>query len=388
MTAKKEPFEDDKPFISGLNENFTVQKSKPLFSLWRNGLTLKQFKIIDTYLSRINSRDRKRKTVIFKAGEFEELCGAKRLRKDELIKTVQSLQVPVLIETNGDIKSIVLFSSAECKADKTGTWTVKLSASPEAMTYIFDLEKIGYFRYKLRNILHIVSRHSYILFTYLESMRDNHHGTDTVTEWTVAVDDLKMMLGCTDMQTYEGFKYFNNQVLQKCHKELNEKTEIRFEYEPEKSGKFVTGVHFILQPINIEEAAEITATDTETETDRDPTQTTLNDYEQPGQQTTQDSEQPKEKHRYKYSSKFLDELAEAVNYEFDDEQMQILNLCMPKFDNFGVNERERAKFEYLMKMYLSLGKQSEKNARNGKPIKDRFKYLKRMIEKDQKDTEK
>lgn len=382
MTAKKEPFEDDKPFISGLNENFTVQKSKPLFSLWRNGLTLKQFKIIDTYLSRINSRDRKRKTVIFKAGEFEELCGAKRLRKDELIKTVQSLQVPVLIETNGDIKSIVLFSSAECKADKTGTWTVKLSASPEAMTYIFDLEKIGYFRYKLRNILHIVSRHSYILFTYLESMRDNHHGTDTVTEWTVAVDDLKMMLGCTDMQTYEGFKYFNNQVLQKCHKELTEKTEIRFDYEPEKSGKFVTGVHFILQPLeagSLEEAAEITATDTATDT----TQTTLDDYAQPGQQTTQDSEQVEEKRHY--SNDYIDFLSDAVHREFTETEIQVLSDLANTKDLTAYdrdNNRQTAKYNYLFAMYNKLNLYANKRR-----IKKRFEYLKRMIEKDQTDTE-
>lgn len=37
-----------------LETRLTVQKSNPLFGLWRSELTLAEFKIIDTYLSRID----------------------------------------------------------------------------------------------------------------------------------------------------------------------------------------------------------------------------------------------------------------------------------------------------------------------------------------------
>ena len=45
--------------ITGLGhfDKLTVQKSRPLFALWRSDLTLSEFKILDTYLARINSRD-------------------------------------------------------------------------------------------------------------------------------------------------------------------------------------------------------------------------------------------------------------------------------------------------------------------------------------------
>lgn len=43
------------PIISlGNEDKLTVQKSLPLFSLWRSELTLAEFKILDTYLSRID----------------------------------------------------------------------------------------------------------------------------------------------------------------------------------------------------------------------------------------------------------------------------------------------------------------------------------------------
>ena len=57
----------------------TVQKSRPLFSLWRSDMTLAEFKILDTYLSRIDSRKPEKRTVIFSKGELEQLLGVKRI---------------------------------------------------------------------------------------------------------------------------------------------------------------------------------------------------------------------------------------------------------------------------------------------------------------------
>ena len=51
----------------------TVQKSIPLFSLWRSDMTLAEFKILDAYLSRIDSHIPEKRTVIFTKGELEQL---------------------------------------------------------------------------------------------------------------------------------------------------------------------------------------------------------------------------------------------------------------------------------------------------------------------------
>ena len=56
-----------------LKDSHEVQKSKPLFSLWKSDLTLAEFKILDTYLSRINSHNPEQRDVIFEKGELEKL---------------------------------------------------------------------------------------------------------------------------------------------------------------------------------------------------------------------------------------------------------------------------------------------------------------------------
>ena len=55
--------------IIGIRKNLVdrlvVQKSNPLYGLWRSELSLAEFKILDTYLSRINSHDPEHRTVCF-----------------------------------------------------------------------------------------------------------------------------------------------------------------------------------------------------------------------------------------------------------------------------------------------------------------------------------
>ena len=57
-------------------EKLIVQKSLPLFALWRSDLTLSEFKILDTYLSRIDSHNPDRRVVMFEKGELENIIAA------------------------------------------------------------------------------------------------------------------------------------------------------------------------------------------------------------------------------------------------------------------------------------------------------------------------
>lgn len=81
MTEKK-----IKSIINLGDENkLIVQKSKPLLALWHSDLTLAEFKILDTYLARIDSHQPDKRIVIFEKGELEEKLGVKRL----IIKTLK-----------------------------------------------------------------------------------------------------------------------------------------------------------------------------------------------------------------------------------------------------------------------------------------------------------
>ena len=85
------------PIVSlGDRDKLTVQKSLPLFSLWRSELTLAEFKILDTYLSRIDSHKPERRSVQFEKGELERTLGVKKLNTTDLKSRLRHLMGSVV----------------------------------------------------------------------------------------------------------------------------------------------------------------------------------------------------------------------------------------------------------------------------------------------------
>ena len=121
--------------ITGLNtdENkLIVQKSKPLFALWKSELTLAEFKILDTYLARIDSHDPERRQVIFGKGELEEKLGVKKIDAKILEERLRHLMGNVVKIPDGDeqkgFRLITLFDEAIAEQDKMGCGKLNLNA--------------------------------------------------------------------------------------------------------------------------------------------------------------------------------------------------------------------------------------------------------------------
>jgi len=234
-------------------EGMIVQKSQPLMSLWRSQLTLEEFKIMDVYLSRINSHEPDKRTVIFEKGELEEILKVKYIREDELEQRLKHLGTPVRIDDttakNKRFAMVSLFDESFADQDPdTGLWMVTMTASQSAMKYFFNVDQLGYLRYKLQSVVKINSRYSYILFIYLENHRKYRK---TRCDWIESLDNLKTILRC-DKNYYKQYKKFNDKVLRRIHQELTEKTELRYSYEPIKKGRSVVAIHFILDPVSTE----------------------------------------------------------------------------------------------------------------------------------------
>lgn len=226
-------------------DNFVIQKTNPLLSLSETGLTLAEFKILDAYLGRIDSHNPDKRFVLFEKGEIEKLLDVVKINTPDLEKRIGSLVQSVTIRDagkQGGFIKIALFERAECRRDEDGVWQILLGASPSAMEYIFNPERLGYLRYSLRNVIKLTSRYSYILFLYLEQNRHMH------LTWEVPLDELKVLLRC-EADTYKEYKYFNGLVLKKCHEELNAKTDCKFTYEPVKKGRSVKLVRFTLESL-------------------------------------------------------------------------------------------------------------------------------------------
>lgn len=242
--------------ISGIGKDpenkLTVQKSRPLTALWQSDLTLAEFKIMDAYLARIDSRKPEMRTVQLTKGELEKALGVTRINKADLKQRLKNLYSPIDLE-NGNprkIKLRALFEEADAEQDEHGIWQIQLTCTQAAMKYIFNIEDLGYFRYKLRSVTNITSRYTYVLFMYLEMNRK-------FKTWEVGIDELKEILNCHADDLYKEFKMFNQRILKRCQKELAEKTECRFAYEPVRKGRSVAKIRFTLESLAPKIEAEI-----------------------------------------------------------------------------------------------------------------------------------
>lgn len=236
------------------NEKLLIQKSNPLLTLSETAMTLPELKILDAYLSKINSHEPDKRYVQFEKGELEELLGITRMHWDELSRRIRNLFQVIEIRDERKpkgFKCISLFEIAECEQDEDGLWKVNLMCTNSAVEYIFNIENLGYLKYRLKNVVNLTSRYSYVLYLFLE---DKFY----IKKWEVSLDELKKMLNC-NAERYKEFKFFNSEILKKCKKEINEKTTINFEYVPIKKGRKVVAIEFKIKRVSekIETAAEI-----------------------------------------------------------------------------------------------------------------------------------
>lgn len=233
-------------------DKLTVQKSLPLFALWQSDLTLAEFKILDTYLSRIDSHRPDRRTVVFEKGELETLLGVQKINKKDLETRLKHLMEQVVkLDDRGSKKGfrmVSLFEEAIAEQDDSGFWQIKLECTQKAMMYFFNIENLGYLRYKLRCITALTSRYTYIMFTYLEHNRFRK-------SWEVDLDELKSILDCDKDEFYREFKRFNERILKRVHREMHEKTECKYSYAPIKKGRSVVAVRFTVETLQLPDPA-------------------------------------------------------------------------------------------------------------------------------------
>lgn len=243
MARKKiEPIESLRNNVNKL----TIQKSQPLFALWRSEMTLTEFKILDTYLAHLDSHNPDKRIVKFEKGELEALLGVKIINLIDLKERLKLLIGSVVeipdAEARKGMRLITLFEEAKIEQDDLGLWKLQLECTPKAMKYIFNIEDLGYLRYKLRCIASLSSKYTYIMFVYLESNRFRK-------SWNVDLNELKQILDCDKEETYKVFKRFNDLILKKVQKEMLEKTECRYSYELVKKGRSVVAIHFTLETL-------------------------------------------------------------------------------------------------------------------------------------------
>ena len=346
---------------NNLKDSHEVQKSKPLFSLWKSDLTLAEFKILDTYLSRINSHNPEQRDVIFDKGELEKLLGVVKINHKELDTRLKHLQATsVNLGDDTHIDRVTLFERSQGFQDENGVWQVVLTCTQSAMKYFFNIEEIGYLRYKLRSIINISSRYSYIMFTYLERNRFR-------MSWTISLDELKHILNCEDDESYSEYKIFNNRILKKCYKELTEKTELQYTYEAIRRGRKVTEIRFTL--------ASRAVIPNETQVEGQLAFSDAPDFDpEPIEEPDIDELMLK-----KYGSEPLTFIASAMDYEFTKEETRVLfDIVLEHY--IEPRNDEISRYDFVHRVYNRLKQRAA--ASQLEPLKSRYSYMKKLLEQE------
>lgn len=334
----------------GSEDKLTVQKSLPLFALWRSELTLAEFKILDTYLSRIDSHKPEKRAVMFEKGELEKMLGVKKINNQDLETRLKHLMGNVIEIPDESMKKgfrlVSLFEEAIAEQDDYGLWQVKLECTQKAMKYFFNIENIGYLRYKLRCITSLTSRYTYIMFIYLESNRFRK-------SWDVPLDELKQILDCDKEETYKAFKRFNDLILKKVQKEMLEKTECRYSYEPVKKGRSVVAIHFEVETLPKTSLDEV-----------DKNQITIEQWQE---QMNRDRELWEDALKdYRFTREQLEELRTVLVCVPEDK--------LPEDSVTGTNDIQFRWYHYLQIKITEIKRR--------KNIKNTFAYLKKIMKKD------
>lgn len=336
----------------GNEDKLTVQKSLPLFALWRSELTLAEFKILDTYLSRIDSHKPEKRAVMFEKGELEKILGVKRINNQDLETRFKHLMGNVIEIPDESMKKgfrlVTLFEEAVAEQDDYGLWQVKLECTQKAMKYFFNIENLGYLRYKLRCITSLTSRYTYIMFIYLEANRFRK-------SWDVPLDELKQILDCDKKETYKAFKRFNDLILKKVQKEMYEKTECRYSYEPVKKGRSVVAVHFEVETLPKASLEEV-----------DENQMTLEQWQEEAVKEKELWQTPLED--FNFTQEQYDELF-SVLITIPDSKLPQSSAC------YG-------SVELMRYHYIDQKAKEIKRRDTQKPIRSKFSYLLKLMKQD------
>jgi hypothetical protein len=360
--------------IRGLGDEnkLTVQKSLPLLSLWKSDLTLAEFKILDTYLGRIDSHKPEKRTVVFEKGELEDKLGVKKINQKELEERLKHLMGNVVKipdrDDNKGFRLITLFEEALAEQDENGLWQIKMECTQKAMKFIFNVDNLGYLRYKLRCITALGSRYTYILFLYLEANRKMH------MSWEIPLDKLKEILNCDKVKTYSAFKEFNKQILRKAQAELHEKTECHFEYTPIKRGRKVAAIRFDLKSLTPQIEPPVPPISAPSTPPKLPEQVTWEDIDV--------HEVPTNLMEQIYSNACAPD-GEDGHGEFTLEEIRaLISLISSLPESKLPSDNDGMGVEFQMEAYLRQKYRQMCAYAAKKPIKHRFSYLKKAIEKD------
>ena len=215
--------------------NLVTKSNKLIDANYKSRLTPREQKIILYIVSKIQKEDTELKTYSLSIKDFSEMMGLKGSPKYEEIEKVTKNLLSKVIEIHEEDGLIQTHWLTRVKYNY-GQGTVEFNFPADLKPYLLMLKR-EFTSYKLKNILELKSGHSIRMYELLKKW-------EVRKEVQIDLERLKEMLGIDS--GYGEYSNFKLRILKTAQKELEESTDISFNYKEIKKGRKVIALHFFI----------------------------------------------------------------------------------------------------------------------------------------------
>ncbi len=198
-------------------------------------LTINEQKMIRLVASMVKKNDTEFKEYNFKVSDIAALFGNKKNIYKNLESAADLLMTRFIKIKTGDKpkdwKSYHIIKNASCK---DGVFTIQIDEQMKR----FYLELNEYTKYQLKNILQFNSTYSFRVYELLKQYVKLKNRTIDIAHLREILDIGK--------QQYKLYGHFKSRVLAPSKEEINEYTDILFDFNEVKDGKKVIAINFII----------------------------------------------------------------------------------------------------------------------------------------------
>lgn len=231
-------------------------------------LSLQEQRILLVMASKVQPNDETLKTYRFRARDFIEIIGNKPGTGfySYLKDIVNGLQTKVLtIKKDGKQRNYnwVITSIYE---DNEGYITLQFH--PELKSFFLQLKE-KFTTYQLENVVRLNSGYSIRIYELLKQY-------EKIKRRKMLIEELRHFLAIEPTK-YKQYGHFKSKVLLVAQNEINEKTDIQFEFIEIKTGRKVTGIEFIIKSNNYKEFSNTEQLSLINELEKDPLKSQLED---------------------------------------------------------------------------------------------------------------
>lgn len=218
-----------------LTNNLVTQSNSLIEAKHTQSLSLREQKIILTFVSMIQQDDEDFKIYSLPIKEFHKLVQLKGREHYTQIKRIIKKLMEKTIEIPRADGGYLITHWATHVEYLAGKGTIQFSFEPKLKPYLLQLKRT-FTSYRLNNIMSLGSYYSIRFYEFFKKW-------EKTGKWRTSLKHLKSLLGITQ-KSYEVYGNLKNRVIKPSIEELNQETDLSVELEEVKQGRQVVELIF------------------------------------------------------------------------------------------------------------------------------------------------